>query len=250
VTATPARHVRAVLIGVLTILALTGTGAPVVRAVMHQQILRRQILAAQRAMPQPVERMVAVGDSITKGDWDVDEAGGWVTRLVTKLRAAYPHARFQLDNAGLDGDMTAGVLARLARDVLAPHPQLVIISIGTNDFDYGVPRTQFAAQLQTLVQRMAALFSVAPAKAAGMDSDTRRKPHPLPAMAACLAPFVRVSSPEQACQQDPCGRKLIGYLIPRKGAGARSRTVYPTVTRMQAARRAPRMLCYKGERGL
>jgi lysophospholipase L1-like esterase len=107
-------------------------------------------------MPQPVERIVAVGDSITKGDWDVDETGGWVTRLAAKLRATYPHATFQLANAGVDGDTTVGVLARLARDVLAPHPQLVIVSIGTNDFDYGVPRTQFAQQLQTLVQRVQA----------------------------------------------------------------------------------------------
>ena len=156
VTATLARRGRAMLIGVLTILALTGASARVVRAVMHQQMLRRQVPAAQRAMPQPVERMVAVGDSITKGDWDVDEVGGWVTRLATKLRVSYPPATFRLDNAGVDGDTTAGVLARLAPDVLAPHPQPVIVSIGTNDFDSGVPRTQFAEQLQTLVQRLRA----------------------------------------------------------------------------------------------
>ena len=58
VTATLARRGRAMLIGVLTILALTGARARVVRAVMHQQMLRRQVPAAQRAMPQPVERMV------------------------------------------------------------------------------------------------------------------------------------------------------------------------------------------------
>jgi hypothetical protein len=92
VTATLASRVRAMLIGVLTILALTGTSTRVVRAVMHQQTPRRQVLAAPRVLPQPGERMVAVGDSITKGDWDVDEAGGWVTRLATKLRMAYPHA--------------------------------------------------------------------------------------------------------------------------------------------------------------
>jgi lysophospholipase L1-like esterase len=145
------------LIGGLTILAFTGgASARMVPPVMHRQTLWRQILAAQRVMPQPVERMVAVGDSITKGDWDVDEAGGWVTRLATKLRASYHRATFLLANAGVDGDTTKGVLARLARDVLAPHPQLVVVSIGTNDFDDGVPRTQFAAQLQTLIQRLRA----------------------------------------------------------------------------------------------
>jgi hypothetical protein len=61
VTATLTRRGRAVLIGVLTILALTGASARVVRAVMLQQMLRRQVLAARRVLPQPVERMVAVG---------------------------------------------------------------------------------------------------------------------------------------------------------------------------------------------
>jgi lysophospholipase L1-like esterase len=151
------RRGRALLIGVLTTLAFTGVAsARMVHPAMYRQTPRRQVLAAQRVLPQPVARMVAVGDSITKGDWDVDEAGGWVTRLATKLRAAYPHATFQLDNVGVDGDTTAGVLARLDRDVLAPRPQLVLVSIGTNDFDYGVPRTQFAQQLQTLVQRLQA----------------------------------------------------------------------------------------------
>jgi acyl-CoA thioesterase I len=103
--------------------------------IMQRPTPRRHVLAAQRVMPQPAERIAAVGDSITKGDWDSDEAGGWVTRLATKLRAAYPHATFLLANAGVDGDTTTGVLARLARDVLAPHPQVVIVSIGTNDFD-------------------------------------------------------------------------------------------------------------------
>jgi lysophospholipase L1-like esterase len=157
VTAALGHRGRTMLIGLLTILAFTaGASARRVHPVMHRQTLRRQILAAQRVMPQPVERMVAVGDSITKGDWDVDELGGWVTRLGTKLHAAYSQATFRLSNAGVDGDTTAGVLARLARDVLAPHPQLVIVSIGTNDFDDGVPRTQFAEQLQTLVRRLQA----------------------------------------------------------------------------------------------
>jgi lysophospholipase L1-like esterase len=145
------------LIGVLTTLAFSGvTSARMVYPVVHRQTPRRQVLAAPHVMPQPVERMVAVGDSITKGDWDVEQPDGWVTRLATQLRAAYPQATFQLDNAGVDGGTTAGVLARLARDVLAPQPQLVLVSIGTNDFDYGVPRTQFAQQLQTLVQRLRA----------------------------------------------------------------------------------------------
>jgi lysophospholipase L1-like esterase len=106
--------------------------------------------------PLPAPTIVAVGDSITKGDWDTAVGGGWVTRLGHKLRHHYPGTAFVVRNAGVDGDTTAGVLARLERDVLAPRPTLVIISIGTNDFDAGVPARTFAAQLHLLVGRLRA----------------------------------------------------------------------------------------------
>jgi acyl-CoA thioesterase-1 len=60
-------------------------------------------------------------------------------------------------NAGVDGDTTAGVLARLTRDVLAQRPSLVIVSIGTNDFDFAVPPSTFAAELHLLVGRLRAV---------------------------------------------------------------------------------------------
>jgi lysophospholipase L1-like esterase len=106
--------------------------------------------------PLPAPTIVAVGDSITKGDWDTAIGGGWVTRLRDKLRRMYPGAAFAVRNAGVDGDTTAGVLARLARDVLAPRPTLVIVSIGTNDFTAGVPPRTFAAELHLLVGRLRA----------------------------------------------------------------------------------------------
>ena len=55
-----------------------------------------------------------------------------------------PVPRFNVVNAGVNGDTAAGVLKRLDHDVLAPKPRLVILSIGTNDFDYGVPPHHFA----------------------------------------------------------------------------------------------------------
>jgi lysophospholipase L1-like esterase len=106
--------------------------------------------------PLPAPTIVAVGDSITKGDWDTAVGGGWVTRLGHKLRHHYPGTAFVVRNAGVDGDTTAGVLARLERDVLAPRPTLIIVSIGTNDFRSGVPPHTFAAQLHLLVGRLRA----------------------------------------------------------------------------------------------
>jgi lysophospholipase L1-like esterase len=106
--------------------------------------------------PLPAQTIVAAGDSITKGAWDTAVVGGWVTRLRDTLRRTYPGTAFVVRNAGVDGYTTTRVLARLARDVQAPRPTLVIVSIGTNDFTAGVPPRTFAAELQLLVRRLRA----------------------------------------------------------------------------------------------
>jgi len=116
----------------------------------HRVVSTTVTQQASRSVPTP-QMIVAVGDSITKGDWDTEVTGGWVTRLATKLRAAYPAAAFTVRNAGVDGDTTAGVRGRVPRDVLAERPRLVIVSIGTNDFDDGVSPLSFTTQLTALV---------------------------------------------------------------------------------------------------
>ncbi len=129
-------------------------------ALMHRG--HRERVAAHRAGARPVrvpansQTIVAVGDSITKGDWDTSVSGGWVTRLGAKLSEAYPHMRFVVRNAGVDGDTTAGLLARLSHDVLSYQPRLVLVSIGTNDFDDGVSPSTFELELHMTVGRLRA----------------------------------------------------------------------------------------------
>lgn len=62
---------------------------------------------------------VAIGDSITHG-------GHWVRAL--EKRIGQP-----IVNAGVGGDSTAGVLARLEPDVIALKPKRCLVFIGTND---------------------------------------------------------------------------------------------------------------------
>ena len=137
----------------------TGTVPALLSRHSHNVTRPERLAAAGGAglhSPLPTQTIVAVGDSITKGDWDTAVAGGWVTRLRDRLRGTYPGTAFVVRNAGVDGDTTTGVLSRLARDVLAPRPTLVIVSIGTNDFDVDVPPRTFAAQLHLLVGRLRA----------------------------------------------------------------------------------------------
>ena len=106
--------------------------------------------------PAGAQVIVAVGDSITFGLHDRQQAGGWVARLADRLHIDYPGVAFNVVNAGVNGDTAAGVLKRLDHDVLAPKPRLVILSIGTNDFDYGVPTASFRYTLTRVITRLRA----------------------------------------------------------------------------------------------
>jgi lysophospholipase L1-like esterase len=151
-------HNRAALTAILAGLMLLGASLALLPRRGHT--VTRPSLAAAGGIglhsPLPAQTIVAVGDSITKGDWDTAVVGGWVTRLGDTLRRTYPGTAFVVRNAGVDGDTTTGVLARLRRDVVVPRPSLVIVSVGTNDFDTGVPPRTFAAELHLLVGRLRA----------------------------------------------------------------------------------------------
>ena len=150
-------HARGALAATLAALLLLGA-SPALLPRRGHAVTRPDHLAAAGEValrtPLPAQTIVAVGDSITRGAWDTAVVGGWVTRLDHTLRHQYPTTAFVVRNAGVDGDTTAGVLARLDRDVLAPRPTLVMVSIGTNDFTAGVPPRTFAAELHLLVRRL------------------------------------------------------------------------------------------------
>ena len=63
------------------------------------------------------EKIVLIGDSITEA-----------------FKAAELLPEFNIINKGQFGDNTAGVLARLEKDVIEENPDRVFLLIGTNDF--------------------------------------------------------------------------------------------------------------------
>jgi len=93
------------------------------------------------------QTIVAIGDSIVYGLHDAGGAGGWAGRLGSILGQTYPGQQYRVINAGINGDTSAGVLKRLSRDVVGKNPDLVIVAIGTNDFDYNIPVATFRANL-------------------------------------------------------------------------------------------------------
>jgi acyl-CoA thioesterase I len=83
---------------------------------------------------QTAVRIVALGASNTDG-WGVDRAEAYPAQLQTMLRARGIDATVR--NAGMPGDTTGGMLARLG-SWLADDVRLVILQPGTNDERMGL----------------------------------------------------------------------------------------------------------------
>ena len=90
-----------------------------------------------------------LGDSVTqgcfecypKGEKDIevvfDYKSAYSTRLREILNFLYPNVQFNIINSGISGDTAKGGLARVERDVLTYNPDLVVLSYGLNDCNYG-----------------------------------------------------------------------------------------------------------------
>ncbi len=106
---------------------------------------------SRKALPpglEGVQRLLFVGDSLTDGssypDYVVNTINGACGTHIEPL------------NAGICGDTTAMVLARLKADVLDLKPDMVIVCIGINDMARGRTVDQFRTDLGTLVETLQA----------------------------------------------------------------------------------------------
>ncbi|WP_273808046.1 MULTISPECIES: arylesterase [unclassified Pseudomonas] len=94
--------------------------------------------------------LLVVGDSISAG-YGLAEGQGWVRLLERRLQEQ--KLDYQVVNASISGDTTAGGLARLPR-LLADHqPTVVAIELGGNDGLRGQPLAQFERNLTALVEQ-------------------------------------------------------------------------------------------------
>ncbi len=75
--------------------------------------------------------LVCLGDSLTEA------ADGYVTVMRHLITAAYPERAIRIVNAGISGNHSKHMLARLDRDVIAHRPDWVTINAGINDVWHG-----------------------------------------------------------------------------------------------------------------
>lgn len=75
---------------------------------------------------KPGDRIVTLGDSITQN-------GGYQAFMHKVLDRYYPELKAEIINAGISGNKSTDMAARLQRDVIDRNPSIVTISCGVND---------------------------------------------------------------------------------------------------------------------
>ena len=106
------------------------------------------LLGAPSAAGEP--RIAVLGDSLTAG-FGLPRADAFPARLEAALRA--DGHRWQVIDAGVSGDTSAGGLTRLDW-VLADQPEIVIVELGANDGLRGLPTNQMEANLDAILTRV------------------------------------------------------------------------------------------------
>ncbi|MDI9503075.1 MAG: GDSL-type esterase/lipase family protein [Bacillota bacterium] len=90
-----------------------------------------------------MRRILCLGDSLTYG-YGVRRAHAWPQRLAEQMQCP-------VENAGVSGDTTAGMLARFAaRDKTVRYTHLIVMG-GSNDLIMGLPVEQPLAHLRTII---------------------------------------------------------------------------------------------------
>jgi len=88
-------------------------------------------------------KIVCIGDSLTYGYR--------VRRSKTWINLAQEELNIKIENKGISGDTTGGMLARFREDVISKKPKIVFIMGGTNDIitgaDLGVPQSNIMAMV-------------------------------------------------------------------------------------------------------
>ncbi|MDN6859935.1 arylesterase [Pseudomonas sp. CAN2814] len=105
------------------------------------------LLITQQAAAQT---LLVVGDSISAG-LGLDTSQGWVNLLDKRLKEQ--GFDYQVVNASISGDTTAGGLARLPALLSGQKPKLVLIELGGNDGLRGMAPAQLQQNLNAMVEQ-------------------------------------------------------------------------------------------------
>src|ERR1700691_6293401 len=106
-------------------------------------------VSAGGAVPVETPVILVFGDSISAGYGLERVDQGWVALLQTRLKDQ--EYGYQVVNASVSGETTAGGLARLPRALMLHHPKIVILELGGNDGLRALPLAQMRANLVRMI---------------------------------------------------------------------------------------------------
>ena len=101
-------------------------------------------------------RIVAFGSSSTRGFGASRPAAAYPARLQAIFDAAAPQAGIVVDNRGVNGDYSDGMVARIDDDILPRRPSLVVWQLGSNDALFAIDPAHFEANLRNGLSRLRA----------------------------------------------------------------------------------------------
>jgi len=107
------------------------------------------LIVASAAAHAEAPVILVFGDSISAGYGLARVEQGWVELLKTRLKEQ--GYGYQVVNASVSGETTAGGLARLPRALDLHHPGIVILELGGNDGLRALPIAQMRANLAQMV---------------------------------------------------------------------------------------------------
>jgi acyl-CoA thioesterase-1 len=107
------------------------------------------LIAASVSAQAEAPVILVFGDSISAGYGLARVEQGWVALLQTRLKEQ--EYGYQVVNASVSGETTAGGLARLPRALSLHQPKIVILELGGNDGLRALPIAQMRANLVRMI---------------------------------------------------------------------------------------------------
>ena len=108
--------------------------------------------ASAQDVPRPVPAtpptILVMGDSLSAG-YGLSAEQGWVALLADTIESEEP--AWQVVNASISGETTAGGSARIVREVLRVRPAVVVIELGANDGLRGLPLREMRRNLARMI---------------------------------------------------------------------------------------------------
>ncbi len=96
------------------------------------------------------QTILVFGDSLSAA-YGIPRESGWVSLLQKQLQRSHPH--YQVVNASISGETTAGGRQRIAAALHQHRPAIVILELGANDGLRGTPVANIEANLKAIIEQ-------------------------------------------------------------------------------------------------